>query len=147
VKEWAAVTVAHNGVAVRAHVYKLAAGAWWWMAWRYDGSNAPSGVLGDEGIHYVRGFLLNWWPPHRKRRDALLTAAALADPPPAPTPPHVPMAPAVLNIHSRLFDQLFGDAMKKLTGDANKLIENAERLGLKTRGTTTVTVNGRRNER
>lgn len=142
----AAITVAREGAAVHGTALKLKDG-WWWIGHTDDGTR-PSGPLGDEGVHYVRGFLFNWWPPHRKRRDALLTAAALAGPPPEPPNPPVPsMAPAVLNIHGRLFDQLFGGTLQKLTDDANRLIKDAERLagkGISTRVTTTVTVNGRR---
>lgn len=32
----------------------------------------------EEGVTWIRGFARPWWPPHRKRCDALLAAYALA---------------------------------------------------------------------
>lgn len=71
----ARITVVSGGKTVHAHVLKLTDG-WWWMT----GDGYPyglSGQLGEEDIHYVRGFLRTWWPPHRKRGAALVVAAAL----------------------------------------------------------------------
>lgn len=34
----------------------------------------------DENVRWMHGRLFSWWPPHRKRRAALLVSAALAAP-------------------------------------------------------------------
>lgn len=104
------ITVAHGDKLITATALKLKNG-WWWSGKGY------SGPLVDEGIHYVRGSLWMRWPPHKKRGNALLVAAALGEPPPMPVSP-IPM---------RLI-------LKGLSGDFQKLADDARRVGLVTSG-------------
>jgi hypothetical protein len=148
-KNGAAITVAHCGTVMPAHAYKLKPGeGWWWMGSYVDGETGtkPSGPLGDEGIHYVRGHMYHWWPPHRKQRDALLTAATLAGPPPEPTPPTSPITAASAQAMMNQMIVTLTKDFDRIWADANKLLEDANKLAVKS-SSITVTVNGHRNAR
>ena len=120
----APITVVCGSKTVHGWALKLSDG-WWWIA----DSAAPdttkqSGPLGDEGIHYVRGFLRTWWPPHRKRVDALVVAAALG--PPLPRSEPTLSAQTAKKLMNAMMRGLNTD-VAKLIGDARRITERIER--------------------
>lgn len=120
----ARITVVYGGKLVHGHALKLSDG-WWWMANSAEpDTTRVSGPLGEEDIHYVRGFLRTWWPPHRKRGAALVVAAALG--------PSLPLAEPTLSAHTAIHlmkAMMHGmnTDVAKLIGDARRITERAER--------------------
>lgn len=120
----ARITVVSGGKTVHGHALKLHDG-WWWMA---DAARLntikESGLLGEEDVHYVRGFLRTWWPPHRKRIGALVVAAALG--PPMPLGEPTLSARTAKRLMAAMLRGLNTD-VAKLIGDARRITEAAER--------------------
>jgi hypothetical protein len=109
-----------GGKIVHGHALKLIDG-WWWIAEDVAYKHTrESGPLGDEHIHYVRGHLRTWWPPHRKRIDALLVAAALGSEPTAPASEPV--------MTEKTAKRLMGAMMRGLNTDAAKLSADYEKI-------------------
>ena len=79
-KNGARITVVRGIKIVHGRALKLSDGWWWVAATAARNATKESGALGEEHVHYVRGFLRLWWPPHRRRADALVVAAALGPP-------------------------------------------------------------------
>lgn len=125
----APITVVCRGEAVHGNALKLVDG-WWWIAkdvaYRHT---RESGPLGDEGIHYVRGHLRTWWPPHRKHIDALLVAAALGPEPAGPASEPALSAKTSKRLIDSLMRGLITD-VAKLEADARKIEQDASRRAL-----------------
>lgn len=126
--EGAHITVVHGGKTIDAIAVKLP--YWAWVAmWRGPGDQYASGdhshgPLGDEHVHWIRGWLYpRLWPPHRKRAAALVVAAALGPPVPVPQPQGTPAS-------AKKYDLLkgFNTDAEKVLGDALKVVRDAERL-------------------
>lgn len=144
-KEGDFITVALGDETVRAMVYysPVFAPPSRWTAWAKGDDR--SGPLGTEGVHYVRGWLYpRWWPPHRRRANALISSAALAgavsETLPKPPNPHVPvLSAAVMDMGSRLLQQ----QLQRIRAKLPVLPELPGSTRTATTETTAVTVNGR----